>query len=47
EVSLVTFPMLGEARVGAKGARPDDPWRDLAAAIEGARRELAGGAPRG
>ncbi|HKL04384.1 MAG TPA: HK97 family phage prohead protease, partial [Roseovarius sp.] len=42
EVSLVTFPMLPSARVGAK----DDTLhghdlRDLAAAFEDARRELA------
>ncbi len=44
EVSLVTFPMLPDARVGAKG---DDPeaclMRDLAAEIEAARRDLAKG----
>ena len=42
EVSLVTFPMLPDARVGAKG---DDPsataMRDLAAAFESARRLMA------
>jgi HK97 family phage prohead protease len=42
EVSLVTFPMLPEARVGAKG---DDPatliMRDMAAAFEGARHLMA------
>lgn len=37
EVSLVTFPMLPSARVGAKA----DPWRDVARAIEAARREMA------
>ena len=42
EVSLVTFPMLPEARVGAKGETPDDGlMRDLAAAIEEARRDFA------
>ena len=42
EVSLVTFPMLPEARVGAKGETPDAAlMRDLAGAIEGARRMLA------
>ena len=44
EVSLVTFPMLPDARVGAKGDMPsdsDDLMRDLAAAFEGARRSLA------
>lgn len=44
EVSLVTFPMLPDARVGAKGASPeDDLMRDLAAAIDAARRDLAQG----
>lgn len=44
EVSLVTFPMLPDARVGAKGESPDDDlMRDLAAAIETARRDLAVG----
>ncbi len=42
EVSLVTFPMLPDARVGAKG---DDPaeitMRDLAAAFENARQMMA------
>ena len=42
EVSLVTFPMLRDARVGAKGASPDDDlMRDLAAVIEEARCDLA------
>ena len=42
EVSLVTFPMLPEARVGAKGGTPEDAlMRDLAGAIEDARRMLA------
>jgi HK97 family phage prohead protease len=41
EVSLVTFPMLSEARVGAKGEAPGDPLlQDLAAAIEAARRDM-------
>ena len=41
EVSLVTFPMLPEARVGAKGETPDDAvMRDVVAAIEEARRDL-------
>ena len=45
EVSLVTFPMLPDARVGAKGEHPDDDlMRDLAAAIDAARRDLAQGA---
>ncbi|TDL79594.1 HK97 family phage prohead protease [Palleronia sediminis] len=45
EVSLVTFPMLGEARVGAKGDAPGapDPMRDLAAALRDARQALATG----
>jgi HK97 family phage prohead protease len=42
EVSLVTFPMLPDARVGAKG---DDPaafaMREMAAAFEGARQVMA------
>ncbi|CTQ34242.1 HK97 family phage prohead protease [Jannaschia rubra] len=37
EVSLVTFPMLPSARVGAKA----DPMRDMARAITAARLELA------
>lgn len=42
EVSLVTFPMLPDARVGAKGDDPADAaMRDLAAAFEGARRLMA------
>ncbi len=42
EVSLVTFPMLPEARVGAKGDAPAaDPMREVAEAFEAARRELA------
>ena len=42
EVSLVTFPMLPEARIGAKGdTLVDADLRDLAAAIEGARTQLA------
>ncbi len=42
EVSLVTFPMLPEARVGAKGLDPDDGlMRDLATAIEDARCSFA------
>ncbi|MEO1238569.1 MAG: HK97 family phage prohead protease, partial [Pseudomonadota bacterium] len=42
EVSLVTFPMLPEARVGAKGETPDAAlMRDLAGAIESARSMLA------
>ncbi|PIE14591.1 MAG: HK97 family phage prohead protease [Rhodobacterales bacterium] len=42
EVSLVTFPMLPSARVGAKGDEPvTDPWRELAEAFEHARQEFA------
>jgi uncharacterized protein len=41
EVSLVTFPMLPGARVAAKGEAPEL-LRELAAAFEDARRELAG-----
>jgi HK97 family phage prohead protease len=44
EVSLVTFPMLPDARVGAKGDAPDAALlRDLAAAIDAARQRLAAG----
>ncbi|MFV2002027.1 MAG: HK97 family phage prohead protease [Paracoccaceae bacterium] len=42
EVSLVTFPMLPEARVGAKGENPADAaLRELAVVIEDARQMLA------
>ena len=42
EVSLVTFPMLAEARVGAKGDAPFVPAaQDLAAALRDARELLA------
>jgi HK97 family phage prohead protease len=42
EVSLVTFPMLPEARVGAKGDEPGAATlRELAAVFEDARRMLA------
>jgi len=42
EVSLVTFPMLPEARVSAKGDTPDaDLWRDLAAMFDDAAVTLA------
>ena len=42
EVSLVTFPMLPEARVQAKGESPDtETWREMAAIFEDARRCLA------
>jgi HK97 family phage prohead protease len=43
EVSLVTFPMLPEARVAAKASAPDDDWRELAAVFEDARRVLSEG----
>ena len=48
EVSLVTFPMLADARVGAKKEVPSDGFgdrtlRELAAVLEAARRGLAGG----
>ncbi len=42
EVSLVTFPMLPQARLGEKGETPDDSLRDLAEALNAARRSLAG-----
>ncbi|WP_102224345.1 HK97 family phage prohead protease [Acidimangrovimonas sediminis] len=42
EVSLVTFPMLAEARVAAKGEAPDPLLADLAEVLEDARRTLAG-----
>ena len=42
EVSLVTFPMLPSARVAAKGSSlTDDTLRELAAAFEDARQEMA------
>ncbi len=43
EVSLVTFPMLPSARVAAKGdaSGAEDALRELAAALDGARLELA------
>ena len=38
----MTFPMLPEARVGAKGETPDaDALRDLAGVINNARHMLA------
>lgn len=48
EVSLVTFPMLPSARVGAKGETPgEEPLLcELAAALSQARQILAGDAPR-
>ena len=42
EVSLVTFPMLMQARVGAKGTTPVDlALRELADVFADARREMA------
>ncbi len=42
EVSLVTFPMLPQARVGAKGDTPEvEALRELAGVFETARRMLA------
>jgi len=41
EVSLVTFPMLPEARVAAKAEALDDGWRQIAAVFEDARRALS------
>ncbi len=41
EVSLVTFPMLPEARVAAKADELGDTWRSVAQIFEDARRELA------
>ena len=42
EVSLVTFPMLPDARVGAKGDDPaETALREMAAAFEGARQMMA------
>lgn len=44
EVSLVTFPMLPEARVGAKAEAPEAaPYHDLARMLGEARRMLAAG----
>jgi HK97 family phage prohead protease len=40
EVSLVTFPMLTQARVAAKGDAPADIWSDLAAVLNAARAEI-------
>lgn len=41
EVSLVTFPMLAEARVSAKtDARDGDVWRDMVAIFDAARIAL-------
>jgi HK97 family phage prohead protease len=42
EVSLVTFPMLSSARVGAKGETPEaDAWHELTGIFRDARLELA------
>ena len=41
EVSLVTFPMLPEARVAAKAEALDSDWRALATVFEDARRVLS------
>jgi uncharacterized protein len=41
EVSLVTFPMLPEARVTAKGDERADTWRSMVQLFDDARRELA------
>jgi uncharacterized protein len=42
EVSLVTFPMLPEARVQAKGDAPEaDLWREVAALFDAAAETLA------
>lgn len=42
EVSLVTFPMLPDARVSAKGDEPDgDAWRHVAALFDEARQSMA------
>ena len=42
EVSLVTFPMLPDARVGVKGDAPYGLWRELTAALNEARQAMAG-----
>ena len=43
EVSLVTFPMLPEARVSAKGDMPEaEIWHEVAALFEAATQSLAG-----
>ena len=44
EVSLVTFPMLAEARIGAKAEADAAPaaMREMAAALRDARRQLKG-----
>ena len=43
EVSLVTFPMLAEARIGAKSTAPDEDWHRLARAFDAARELMAQG----
>ena len=42
EVSLVTFPMLRSARVGAKANvdNGDDTWRDVASLLRGAMQQM-------
>jgi len=46
EVSLVTFPMLPDARIGGKSETQDDTvdavFHDMAAAVQAARRHLTG-----
>ncbi|PZR00964.1 MAG: HK97 family phage prohead protease [Cereibacter sphaeroides] len=42
EVSLVTFPMLPEARVQAKSADDAEGWRHLATVLNAARAGLSG-----
>ncbi|WP_420023624.1 HK97 family phage prohead protease [Cereibacter azotoformans] len=43
EVSLVTFPMLPEARVASKGEDHDElDWHDIAELFEDARQSLSG-----
>ena len=41
EVSLVTFPMLPEARVAAKGDATGQDWLPLVSALQAAREHLA------
>ena len=41
EVSLVTFPMLPQARVAAKSEDLGETWRELAGVFDEARRSLA------
>ncbi|ABV93911.1 putative phage prohead protease [Dinoroseobacter shibae DFL 12 = DSM 16493] len=45
EVSLVTFPMLPEARVGHKTSCLEDDWRSLAEALRAARLALGDQVP--